>query len=250
MKRKWYWSSDGPTRYPESESSKPLGDSTRHAHWVFLLYGNLQILFRDRADVFVASDLSWYPVEGDNKKRMPLDVLVVLGRPREGRSAYRQWEEENVPVTVVFDVASPEQWGPHWLDREAFYDEHGVEEWYFYDPNSNWLSVQLRRDDYRMRVRPKDSFVSPRLGIRFDLSGPEMRVCYPDGRPFLSFEELEQERNSELQKRLATEKWAARLAELSRKARGRLANPEELAELERLEERLASTDSKGKSWPS
>src|SRR5262249_40609167 len=44
------------------------------------------------------------------------------------------------------------------------------------------------------RVRKLDNYTSPRLGIRFDLSGPEMAVYYPDGRRFLTFEDLEAER--------------------------------------------------------
>jgi hypothetical protein len=54
--------------------------------------------------------------------------------------------------------------------------------------------VYIRRGDVLRRVRPVQGFTSPRLGIRFDLSGPELAVFYPDGRHFLTFEELEAER--------------------------------------------------------
>ena len=82
------------------------------------------------------------------------------------------------------------------------------------------------------RVRPVDGFISPQLGIRFDLSGPEMIVRRPDGRPFLTFEEVEAARDD-------AEQRAARLAELGRKARRGQASPEELQELDRLEEQSA-----------
>jgi predicted aconitase len=38
---------------------------------------------------------------------------------------------------------------------------------------------------------------SPRLGIRFDMSGEELRIFAPDGTPFRSHEEIEQERKAE-----------------------------------------------------
>ena len=109
-------------------------------------------------------------------------------------------------------------------------------------------------------MRKVDGFVSPRLGIRFDLSGPEMVVFTPSGRRFLTFEELEEERlrleaaskqleadrDEERRQRLVAEERAdlaqqhvARLAELSRKARSQQATPEELEELQRLEEQAS-----------
>ena len=85
----------------------------------------------------------------------------------------------------------------------------------------------------------RDEFTSPRLGIRFDLAGPEMQVFYPDGRRFLTFVELEADRSKQAQFRLAaeqklqvaeqklliTEQRGRRLSELSRKARHGQAAP-------------------------
>src|SRR5262249_39011300 len=94
----------------------------------------------------------------------------------------------------VFEVLSPGNTGSEMMDKLAFYEEYGVEEYYIYDPDSNSLFGYTRRGDVLLRVRKLDGFVSPRLGIRFDLSGPELVVRYPDGRPFRTFEELDVER--------------------------------------------------------
>lgn len=40
-----------------------------------------------------------------------------------------------------------------------------------------------------------NGWISPLLGIRFDVSGPELKILRPDGRPFLTFAELELERD-------------------------------------------------------
>jgi hypothetical protein len=146
-------------------------------------------------------------------------------------------------------VLSPGNTHTEMADKYTFYEEHGVEEYYVYDPDANRLFVYLRQGEV-LRRRPAAGFVSPRLGIRFDLTGPELVVYGPDGQRFLTFEELAAARDQERQRadqerqradqerqRADQERQrAARLAELSRKARRQQASPEELAELETLEE--------------
>jgi Uma2 family endonuclease len=241
----------GPVVYPERDGL-PMADNTKQLRWIVVLYGNLAALFRDAADVFVAADLFWYPVEDHPEVRVAPDVLVVFGRRKVDRGSYRQWEEGGVPLTVVFEVLSPGNTVVEMVDKLAFYEEYGVEEYYVYDPDKDRLVVYVRQGEVLRRVRPVMAFVSPRLGIRFDTSGPELVVFRPDGRRFLTFEELEAERaqereqrlaaeqraEQERQQRLAAEQRATRLAELSRKARRQQASAEELAELERLEQQL------------
>ena len=126
-------------------------------------------------------------------------------------------------------------------DKQVFYEEHRVEEYYLYDPDNNRLEGFRRQGTMFRRVRSINGFVSPRLGIRFDLSGPELVVRYPDGRPFLTFAELEairrqaeqrvnqaEQRVEEVQRRMT------RLAELTRKLLRQEATLEELQELQRL----------------
>jgi Uma2 family endonuclease len=208
-----------------------MAENTRQAQWIVLLFGNLSALFASRDDVFIALDLLWYPVEGEPEINNAPDVLVVFGRPKGHRGSYKQWEEGGVPLTVVFEILSPGNTRQEMSEKQAFYDEYGVEEYYLYDPDKNRLQVFLRRGTVLTRVRKPGGFVSPRLSISFDLSGPELIVRYPDGQPFVV---LEQERAA----RTLVQQQAARLAILSRKARRGEATPEELLELERLEDQV------------
>jgi Uma2 family endonuclease len=148
-----------------------------------------------------------------------------------------------VPLTVVFEVLSPGNTYEEMADKLAFYEDHGVEEYYVYNPDTNRLMAYLRKGDLLLRQRRVNGFVSPRLRIRFDLSGPEMVVYRPDGERFVTFEVLQKAQEDERQRRLdaeqrarKAEERAGRLADLGRKARRGLATPEELQELERLEE--------------
>src|SRR5262249_43498454 len=166
--------------YPERDD-KPMSDNTKQMRWIATLYGNLCALFRDRSDVFVAGDNLWYPVEDEPEIRAAPDVYVVFDRPKGDRGSYQQWKEDNIPLTVVFEILSPGNAVLEMDDKRAFYEEYGVEEYYLYDPDINSLKGFLRKGDVFRRIRAIDGHVSPRLGIRFDLSGgPEMKVFHPD----------------------------------------------------------------------
>lgn len=259
--------------YPESDG-KPMSDNTRQFRWITVLQGNIAALFRDRDDVFVCGNQNWYPIEKDPRTVQAPDVYVVFGRPKGDRSSYKQWEENDVPMTVVFEVLSPGNTWHEMADKLAFYDDHGVEEYYIYDPDHNTLSIYTRGQAVLRFIREADGFVSPRLGIRFQMTDPEMTVFRPDGAPFLSFEDLdaeyhrekvradkeqqradkaEQDRDKEQQRADKAEQdreeerhradkaeqqlvALARLAELSRKARLGQATATELQELEQLEQ--------------
>jgi Uma2 family endonuclease len=76
--------------YPDSDG-QPMADNTKPFRWIVMIKENLELLFRDRPDVFVAGDLLWYPVAGDNTLRQAPDALVVFGRPKGDRGSYQQW---------------------------------------------------------------------------------------------------------------------------------------------------------------
>ncbi len=67
--------------YPDSDG-QPMADNTKQFEWIVLIKKNLDLLFDANPNVFVAGDLLWYPVQGDNTIRQAPDVMVVLGRPK------------------------------------------------------------------------------------------------------------------------------------------------------------------------
>src|SRR5262249_11299532 len=149
--------------YPESDG-KPLSDNSKQFRWIFVLYGNIAALFRDVDDVLVGGDMLWYPVEGEPGIRIAPDVFVVFGRPKGDRGSYMQWLESGVPMTVAFEFLSPGNTLEEMIEKHTFYEEHGVEEYYIYNPDTNHLFVYLRRGEMLRRILPVHNFVSPRLG--------------------------------------------------------------------------------------
>jgi Uma2 family endonuclease len=194
--------------YPDSDG-EPIADNTLQFRWVVTIHSNIDVLFRHDPNAFVAGGLLWYPVKGDNKTRTAPDVMVAFGRPKGDRGSYQQWNEGGVPPHVVFEVRSPGNRYGELMRKFSFYDRFGVEEYYFYDPDHNLLEGFVRRDGALDEVEEMNGWVSPRLGIRFELDGGKLVNYYPDGRRFLNFQEMVNERDEQL--RRADEERQARL---------------------------------------
>jgi Uma2 family endonuclease len=177
--------------YPESDG-KPMADNTVQFRWITLIKSNLDWLFAQDEQVFVAGDLLWYPVEGDNKKRQAPDVMVVFGRPKGDRGSYQQWKEENIAPQVVFEIVSPGNTPTEMSKKLLFYERYGVEEYYIYDPDKNDLTGWLREDDGLDAIEEMNGWISPRLGIRFEWAQPELVLYHPNGDRFSSYTEERQ----------------------------------------------------------
>ncbi len=191
--------------YPDSDG-KPMADNTRQFRYIVTIQGGIAALFADRPDVFVAGDLLWYPVEGNNKLRAAPDAMVVFGRPPGDRGSYMQWREDGLAPQVVFEVMSPGNTMAEMTRKFRFYEQYGVEEYYVYDPDRGSLDGWIRQDGRLEDIPEMEGWISPRLGIRFSLEGMDLALYRPDGRRFETFLELEQRAENERQR-------AERLAE-------------------------------------
>lgn len=203
-----------------------MAENTLQFRWIVTLQGGLDGLFRDDPNVFVAGDLFWYPVEGDNKTRVAPDTMVVFGRPKGDRGSYLQWEEDNIAPQVVFEVLSPGNRPGELVDKFRFYEHYGVDEYYVFDPQKNELDGWIRENGGFKAIDDTDGWTSPRLGIRFDLSSGDLQVFQPDGTRFATYLELlEQEetarQRAERERQRAEHEWQR--AEQERQRAERLA---------------------------
>ncbi|MEB3831689.1 Uma2 family endonuclease [Phormidium sp. CCY1219] len=196
--------------YPESDG-KPMAENTEQFTWIVVIKENLEILFANNAEVFVAGDLLWYPVQGNNKLCQTPDALVVFGRPKGKRGSYKQWEEDNLPPQVVFEVLSPGNTLKEMAKKLQFYDRYGVEEYYLYDPDRIDLNGWQRSDTRLNVIEQMNGWVSPRLGIRFEMTDSGLEIYRPDGRKFLTPVELDQRAQAAEQR---VQRLEARLREL------------------------------------
>jgi Uma2 family endonuclease len=194
-----------PIVYPDSDG-QPMSDNTKQFECIVYIKKGLDWLFSDDPQVFVARDLLWYPVEGDNKRRQAPDAMVVFGRPKGDRGSYMQWKEDNIPPQVVFEVISPGNTIPEMTRKFQFYDRYGVEEYYLYDPDRLSLAGFLRQGDRLEAIETSQGWVSPRLQVRLELDPDGQLILYrPDELPFESYEQVAARAEQERQRADAAE---------------------------------------------
>jgi len=181
--------------FPSSDG-KPMADNTEQYRWLVLIKENLEVLFAAEKDVFIAGDLLWYPIRSKLISPVAPDVMVVFGRPKGKRKSYRQWQEENIPPQVVFEILSDSNTLEEMTRKFEFYQTYGVEEYYLYDPDEIKLEGWLRQQGQLLPVE-MENWVSPRLGIQFNTQFRQLEIYRPNGQRFLTSLELEQRAEQE-----------------------------------------------------
>ena len=200
--------------YPCSDG-QPMADSTIQYKLIVTIKEGCELLFKDDPNVFVAADLLWYPLERRNDISQAPDIMVIFGRSKEDRRSYLQFSEDNIAPQVVFEIRSFSDNQTKMSKKFSFYNRYGVEEYYLYDPAENELIGWQRIEGVLEVIEPIEGWISPRLGVRFELPETGLEIYRPDGEKFLSYSELDQQR--ELERRRAEEEFQ-RAEEASQRA--------------------------------
>ena len=217
----------GPPKPPAPV--QPTEAAPDHGDWVSMIVGELKELFPAGTDVLVAGQTTWLPEDTERAPAATPDVLVAFGRPRGSRGVYRQWQEGHVAPHVVFEVQASDDGDDQLDELFAFYQDHGVEEYYLIDPRGS-VEGYRRRGARLVPVRGMDGYASPRLGVTFKVDGESVQLVTPDGRVFQNREDRVrglEERIQELTMQVEDEKHRAsseaRRADTERRLREALA---------------------------
>lgn len=174
--------------YPDRDGNS-ISDNTKQFSWIVKIKENIELLCANDPNIFVAGDLLWYPVQGNNKLSQAPDVMIAIGRSKGYRGSYQQWKEENIAPQVVFEILSPGNRMGEMNRKFRFYEQYGVEEYYIYDPDREDFNAWIRVDDRLESIDFRGSFTSPLLEIRFELEENygSLVIYRPDGEPFMDF---------------------------------------------------------------
>jgi Uma2 family endonuclease len=181
--------------YPDSDG-KPMSDHDLQYKWIVVIKEGLEAQYADDPNVYVAGNLLWYPVEGKPTIRGAPDVLVAFGRPKGLRGSYKQWQEGGIAPHVVFEVLSPGNRPGETKRKFQFYEQHGIEEYYVYDPFRGSFEGWRRRGGELKKIARTRGYVSPRLGIRFEPGKGQdnLTIISRDGQPFTTPLEMSRRR--------------------------------------------------------
>jgi len=179
--------------YPCSDG-QPMADSTIQYKLIVRIKEGCESLFEDDPNVFIAADLLWYPVEGRPDISQAPDTMVIFGRPKGDRSSYIQSREDNIAPQVVFEIRSHNDSNTKMNKKLSFYYRYGVEEYYLYDPEKNELEGWQIIEGSLEAIEQMEGWISPRLGVRFELPEEGLEIYKPDGEKFLSPSETNAQR--------------------------------------------------------
>jgi Uma2 family endonuclease len=146
------------------------------------------------ANVAVAADLWWYPMEGRPDISKAPDVMVVLDHRAGERLSYKQGEENGRPPNVVFEFISKSNPADEMIDKLEFYSEMGCDEFFIDDYQRGSFHAFRRKGGPSLVQRPADPdgvWHSRSLGMTFGLDAHgRLWVRRPDGKLMESQREL------------------------------------------------------------
>lgn len=128
--------------YPTSDG-EPMAETDFHREQMIQLITSLQDHFASRPDVYVSGNLLVYYQEGDGRKHVSPDVMVVLGINKRRRDNYKIWDEGKAP-DVVIEVTSASTRSDDLGAKKGLYAFHGVREYFVFDPLRDYLPAGLR----------------------------------------------------------------------------------------------------------
>ncbi|MEM1119757.1 MAG: Uma2 family endonuclease [Bacteroidota bacterium] len=178
-----------PVYYPSSDG-KPMAENTIQFEWLTTIKFGLEELTEGK-EVFVAGDLLWYPLEGNNRIRVAPDVMAALGRPKGHRSSYLQWREDGIPPQVVIEILSPGNKKDEMAQKLVFYEKYGVKEYIIYYPHKNDLQIYERIDQKLVELETiPPRWTSKYLGFHLKKGLDKLTVLHPDDTPFKTYLEV------------------------------------------------------------
>ncbi|MDE0349333.1 MAG: Uma2 family endonuclease [Gammaproteobacteria bacterium] len=173
--------------YPESDG-KPMAETPIHWHATVDAALLLQGFYRDRADVYVGSDMMMYYRAGDIRACVSPDIFVAIGVPKlPERRVWRTWVEGKL-ADFVLEITS---FGTRRVDegtKKELYAELGVREYWQFDPEGDYLDPMLqgRRlgsdGKYRKLALERRNGVlchGTMLGLELRLEGDQLRFFDP-----------------------------------------------------------------------
>ena len=127
--------------YPDSDGL-PMAESESQFWPILYIGAALDCYFQARDDVYVVGNLLLYHQEGDDKKSVSPDLMVVFGASKHVRSSYRLWEEPKAP-DFVLEVASESTYRNDRGEKRDIYAGMGVLEYWQCDPVGDYLRPPL-----------------------------------------------------------------------------------------------------------
>ena len=155
--------------YPSSDG-EPVARTFVH---FYVLAVTLEVLLQylEGQQATVLANQFLYYSEGLPRLRVAPDVMVIFDVEPGPRDNYKIWAEGQVP-SFVFEMTSQSTKDQDQMFKKTLYEQMGVQEYWLFDPKSEWLENQLQ--GYRLVgevYQPITDGHSEPLGLRLQAEG-------------------------------------------------------------------------------
>jgi Uma2 family endonuclease len=181
--------------YPSSDG-QPVAETDLHIEELLTFRSMMRLRYRERDDVYVAGNLLVYYEKGNPNARVAPDGFVVFGVPARNRRVFKTWQEQAAPSFVI-EFTSRGTWLEDFGNKKALYAGLGVEEYFQFDPEADYLDPPLQAQrlidgEYRpIGPRADGGIESQTLRLIFYRDGARLRLVDLDsGRTLLRPSEL------------------------------------------------------------
>jgi Uma2 family endonuclease len=127
--------------YPETDG-RPMGETDLHRDWMIRIIDLLKHRYRGQ-QVYVTGDLLFYYEEGNSKRFVVPDAMVVKDCDPGRRRVYKLWEEKRLPC-AVFETTSRYTKRKDTTHKIKLYRALRIPEYFLYDPTADYLRPPLQ----------------------------------------------------------------------------------------------------------
>ncbi|MEM8612511.1 MAG: Uma2 family endonuclease [Cyanobacteria bacterium P01_H01_bin.105] len=132
--------------YPSSDG-EPVAETFVHLYAMLVTIEVLTQYLQGQQATVLGNQFLYY-AQGFPRLRVAPDVMIIFGVEPGGRDNYKIWEEGEVP-SVVFEMTSQGTRSKDEVFKKTLYAQLGVQEYWLFDPKSEWLDPALQ--GYRLR---------------------------------------------------------------------------------------------------
>jgi Uma2 family endonuclease len=169
--------------YPTSDG-KPIAETDLHRDLMVDLIETLRAHFAADPMFYISGNLLVFYEEGDKRKHVSPDVLVVRGIPKQRREYYLIWAEGKGPDLVIELTSKTTRFEDIKKKMALYRDVLKVPEYILFDPFQDYLKPPMqgyrRVGDQYEPIAPVDGRLpSEILDLHLDRAGIELRLYDP-----------------------------------------------------------------------
>lgn len=199
-----------------------MAETDVHVTLIADLLKTLRTHFSRTEDVKVLADIFFYYEEGNPRKSIAPDVMIVSGVGKHSRRTFKLWEER--PPDVIFEISSRGTWKEDLQKKFFLYQDFGVKEYYIFDPEYDYLkdeplvAYHLKNGEFKSVKVKRGRVRSPFLNLDIVDTGKDLRLYNPKTKEFLpTMEELSERATRAEKLESEVEKLKAELAGLKKR---------------------------------